>query len=182
MPIGITEEHAELARSVGGWCDRHCPPSALRAALGAEAEALPGFWAALAEQGWTGLHVAEEHGGSGYSLEELAVALEELGRRCVPGPFLPTVLAAAVLDRAAGKAAGIVPALTALATGEAAGAVALAGSLTAADAAGAGSPCRGRSRRCSRATSPRCSWPRPVTGGSCSPKASSTPASCPAST
>ena len=136
MPIGITEEHAELARSVGGWCDRHCPPPTVRAALDAEAEALPGFWAALAEQGWVGIHVAEEHGGSGYSLEELAVALEELGRRCVPGPFLPTVLAAAVLDRAAGKAAGIVPALTALAGGEAIGAVALAGSLVADDAPG----------------------------------------------
>lgn len=136
MPIGITEEHAELARSVGGWCDRHCPPPTVRAALDAEAEALPGFWAALAEQGWVGIHVAEEHGGSGYSLEELAVALEELGRRCVPGPFLPTVLAAAVLDRAAGKAAGIVPALTAVAGGEAIGAVALTGSLVADDAPG----------------------------------------------
>ena len=33
------------------------------------------------------------YGGEGYGLAELAVVLEELGRACAPGPFLPTVLA-----------------------------------------------------------------------------------------
>ncbi len=140
MPIGITEEHIELARSVGGWCDRHCPQPVVRAALDAEVEGRPGFWPALAEQGWTGLHVAEEHGGSGFSLEELVVVLEELGRRCVPGPFLPTVLAAAVLDRAADPAGGgwsaeVAGILSELAAGEAVGAVALDGTLSGAPAA-----------------------------------------------
>ncbi len=51
-------------------------------------------WPAL---GWLGLHVPEAHGGSGYGLEELVVVVEELGRAVAPGPFVPTVIASAVL-------------------------------------------------------------------------------------
>ena len=37
--------------------------------------------------------------GPGFGLAELAVVCEELGRGCVPGPFLPTVIAAIAIDR-----------------------------------------------------------------------------------
>jgi len=60
----------------------------------------PPFWTALAKLGWLGLHVPEEYGGEGYGLPELAVVLAELGRVVAPGPFLPTVLASAVLAEA----------------------------------------------------------------------------------
>ena len=46
------------------------------------------------------MHVPEEFGGSGYGLSELAVVLEELGRAVAPGPFLGTVMASALIDRA----------------------------------------------------------------------------------
>src|SRR4051812_36932707 len=60
---------------------------------------MPPFWDDIATVGWLGLHLPEDVGGSGYGLAELAVVLEELGRACAPGPFLPTVLASAVIDR-----------------------------------------------------------------------------------
>jgi alkylation response protein AidB-like acyl-CoA dehydrogenase len=129
MSIGISEEHEALRRAARGWAERHCDPSVPRALLDADAETLPPFWGDLAAQGWLGLHVAEALGGEGYGLPELAVVLEELGRACAPGPFVPTVLAAAVIQ-SAGKeiAAGVVPAL---ASGDTAGAVALGGRLDA---------------------------------------------------
>ncbi|AIY44544.1 MULTISPECIES: acyl-CoA dehydrogenase family protein [Mycobacteriaceae] len=47
------------------------------------------LWATLAtEVGLAGLAVSEEHGGSGASLREVAVVLEELGRAVAPVPFL----------------------------------------------------------------------------------------------
>ncbi|HKF92879.1 MAG TPA: acyl-CoA dehydrogenase, partial [Acidimicrobiia bacterium] len=127
MPIGISKEHEALRQAARGWVERHCAPNVPRSALDAERESLPLFWADLAAQGWLGLHVDEALGGEGYGLPELVVVLEELGRACAPGPFLPTVLAAAVLQ-AAGKeiAADIVPGL---ASGETVGTVALAGRL-----------------------------------------------------
>ncbi len=54
--------------------------------------------------GWLGLHLPEEHGGSGYGLEELVVVVEELGRAVTPGPFVPTVIVSATLDAVADDA------------------------------------------------------------------------------
>ena len=55
--------------------------------------------------GWQGLAIAEEHGGSGFGLSELSVVLEAQGRELCPGPFLPSVSAAVVIDRCAPDAA-----------------------------------------------------------------------------
>jgi len=59
-------------------------------------------WAAIADQGWTGLIVPEEHGGLGTGVVELAVVAEEMGRACLPGPYLSNVFATALI-RAAGS-------------------------------------------------------------------------------
>src|SRR5580692_7547619 len=100
MALGLSEEHLELAAAIRGWAQRHCPAEVIRA-IADDDSGGPGpageSIAALAEQGVLSLHVPEEHGGQGYGLPELAVALEELGRALVPGAFLPTVLASAVL-------------------------------------------------------------------------------------
>ena len=85
MGIGLTEEHRALAASVRGQAGRDTSHRA------------------LAEQGVLGLHLPEEYGGQGYGLLELAVALEVLGERRVPGAYLPTVLASAVLARSPGS-------------------------------------------------------------------------------
>jgi 3-oxochol-4-en-24-oyl-CoA dehydrogenase len=129
MPIGITEEHEALRQAVRGWAERYCAPAVPRRLLDADAETMPSFWGELAAQRWLGLHVDEALGGEGYGFAEVAVVLEELGRACAPGPFVPTVLAVAIVQ-AAGKeiATGIVPALAA---GDTVGAVALTGRLAA---------------------------------------------------
>ncbi len=56
------------------------------------------LWATAAEQGWFGLGIAEADGGVGYSLVEESLLCIELGRACVPGPFLGTIIAAAADD------------------------------------------------------------------------------------
>ncbi|MFA1551204.1 acyl-CoA dehydrogenase [Actinomadura chokoriensis] len=129
MAIGLTEEHEALAESVRGFAERNIPATAVRAVLDADEETRPGFWPALAEQGLLGLHLAEEHGGQGYGLLELSVVLEELGRAAAPGPFLPTVLASAVID-ASSNAKLRAELLPALADGSKTAAVALDGALT----------------------------------------------------
>ena len=100
MPIGISDDDQELHRAVRGWVERHCAPAVPRAMLDAGYETLPTFWQELAGQGWMAIHVAEDQYGEGATLLELAIVLEELGRACAPGPYLPHVLAAAVLQRA----------------------------------------------------------------------------------
>ncbi|MDT7776080.1 MAG: hypothetical protein QOC67_5004, partial [Pseudonocardiales bacterium] len=67
--------------------------------------------------------------GEGAGLPELAVVLEELGRVVAPGPFLPTVLASAIVAEAGSPElrAALLPGL---ADGSRIGAVGLGGSLT----------------------------------------------------
>jgi alkylation response protein AidB-like acyl-CoA dehydrogenase len=124
VPIGVSEEHQELARSARRWIEQHCDPAVPRALLDADDEDPGPFWAELAAQGWLGLHLPEELGGQGFGLLELAVVLEELGRAVAPGPFLPTALAAALVARGAedAEAKVLVPRLAA---GECPAAVAL---------------------------------------------------------
>ncbi|WP_344456536.1 acyl-CoA dehydrogenase [Actinocorallia aurantiaca] len=129
MAIGLTEEHEDLAASVRGFAERYVTQTVLRAALDAEEETSPAFWPRLAEQGLLGLHLSEEQGGQGAGLLELAVVVEELGRAAAPGPFLPTVLASAVIASSTNaKAHGL---LSGLADGSRTGALCLAEGFTA---------------------------------------------------
>jgi alkylation response protein AidB-like acyl-CoA dehydrogenase len=96
--LGISDDHVALHETARRWVGDRVPASVPRALLDDAVEALPPFWSELADLGWLGLHLPEDVGGSGYGLAEVAVVLEELGRACAPGPFLPTVLAAAVID------------------------------------------------------------------------------------
>ncbi|GLW05282.1 putative acyl-CoA dehydrogenase FadE [Microtetraspora sp. NBRC 13810] len=130
MGIGLSEEHEALRESVAGWAERNVSSEVVRAAVAAETEERPGFWSGLADQGLLGLHLPEEHGGSGYGLLEAAVAVEALAERVAPGPFVPTVLASAVILASDGKARAEL--LPGLADGTVTGAVALDGSLTGA--------------------------------------------------
>src|SRR5690348_1666790 len=100
MPIGISDDHEALRATARRFLESRCPPHVPRAYLEAEVEELPPFWDELAGQGWLGLAVEERYGGQGYGFVELAVVLEELGRAMAPGPFVPTVLAAAILQDA----------------------------------------------------------------------------------
>ncbi len=129
MALGLTEEHQALAVAVRSLAERHCPPEVIRAAAdGADsgcAQYRASLGPGLAGQGVLGLHVPEDHGGQGFGLPELAIALEELGRALVPGAFLPTVFASAALTTA--DAPGKL--LAGLADGSRTGAVALAAGL-----------------------------------------------------
>jgi alkylation response protein AidB-like acyl-CoA dehydrogenase len=135
MAIGITEEHEELRQAVRRFVDARIPPAVPRAVVNG-AIGRPEFWAAIGEPGWLGLHVSEKNGGAGYGLVEQAVVVEELGRACAPGAYVPTVVAAAILQEAGGPAAAeLLPKLT---TGELTGAVALTGYRSVFGAADAG--------------------------------------------
>lgn len=50
------------------------------------------IWKEMADLGWTGLAIAEVHGGAGLGPVELGVLLEEMGRLTTPGPFLASAV------------------------------------------------------------------------------------------
>src|SRR5947208_5223915 len=129
MGIALTDDHRELAEVARAFLTSQKARWAARSLLDAPEEGRPGFWQNLVELGWLGLHVDEEHGGSGFGLEELVVVVEELGRAVAPGPFVPTVIASAFIA-AAGDEARRSTLLPGLADGSHIGGVALESAVT----------------------------------------------------
>jgi alkylation response protein AidB-like acyl-CoA dehydrogenase len=80
-------------------------------------------WGRICELGWPALLVAEDDGGLGLGVVELAVVQEELGAALAPSPFLSTVAAAALIGEA-GSDEQRARWLPGLAAGEARGTVA----------------------------------------------------------
>jgi 3-oxochol-4-en-24-oyl-CoA dehydrogenase len=137
MSIAISEEHRALAQTVADFLTNHQSRAAARSLLEARTDALPAFWAELGSLGLLGLHVPEEHGGSGFGLPETLVVAEQMGRQLAPGPFAPTVITSAVLA-AAGPDDLQKRLLPALADGSAIGAAALGSEVTYANGTATG--------------------------------------------
>ncbi len=92
MPIGISDEHTELAASVRKWAESQGSVAAIRAAEGDPAS-LASWGALAAEMGITAIALPESVGGGGGSLLDQAVALEAAAYAMVPGPLLTTTTA-----------------------------------------------------------------------------------------
>jgi 3-oxochol-4-en-24-oyl-CoA dehydrogenase len=97
MPIAITSEHHDLADSVRSLVARIAPSEVLHQALETPIPTPPPYWRAAADQGLHGVHLAESVGGQGFGIVELAVVLAEFGRGAVPGPFVPSAIASALI-------------------------------------------------------------------------------------
>ncbi len=77
-------------------------PGAGAASAEAAGDAPTGYdeavWSAMADQGWLAIELPEDDGGLGLGMVELAVLCEEIGRRLVAAPFLPTIVALGALS------------------------------------------------------------------------------------
>src|SRR5215470_14043716 len=138
MPIAIIDDHRALAKTASDFLSKNGARGAARALLEAQTEPLPGFWAEMGNIGWLGLHLPEKYGGSGFGLPELVIVVEELGRAVAPGPFVPTVIASAVIS-ALGAPDLAERLLPGLAVGSLVGAVGLGGDVEVRDGAAHGS-------------------------------------------
>lgn len=97
MPIAIAPEHQDLAASVRSLAARVAPSEVLHEAMEAPTPNPPPYWRAAAEQGLHGMALAESVGGQGYGILELAIVLAEFGYAAVPGPFVPSAIASALI-------------------------------------------------------------------------------------
>jgi alkylation response protein AidB-like acyl-CoA dehydrogenase len=84
------------------------------------------LWRRMAELGWPGLLVPSDLGGSGGSLLDVVLLVEEMGRAAAPGPFVPSAVVATSLLLASGHAEHRKHLLPAMAAGERIVGVALA--------------------------------------------------------
>ncbi|HZS11187.1 MAG TPA: acyl-CoA dehydrogenase family protein, partial [Nitrospirales bacterium] len=99
MDLGLSEEQEMLKNFARDFLEKEVPEKYVRDMEEDEKGYSPEVWSKMAEQGWQGLIIPEQYGGTGLGFLELIVLLEEFGRALVPGPFIPTQLAAiAILE------------------------------------------------------------------------------------
>ncbi len=94
MAMVLTEEAGMLKDAAKGFLADSAPVSQLRRLR--DEENADGFdrktWAAMAEMGWTGVLVPEEHGGVAMGHVAAGVIAEEMGRTLTASPYLSTAI------------------------------------------------------------------------------------------
>ncbi|MGE0542878.1 MAG: acyl-CoA dehydrogenase family protein [Dehalococcoidia bacterium] len=99
MDLGLTEEQELLKNSARDFLEKEVPEAYVRQMEEDETGYSPEVWKKTADLGWQGLIIPENYGGAGFGFLDLIVLLEEFGRALVPGPFIPTMIAAtAIID------------------------------------------------------------------------------------
>lgn len=118
MKFALDEQQRDFAASIDAALGAADVPGAVRA--WGRGDTAPGrtIWATLSDLGVTALAVPEKFDGIDAHPVDLVVALEALGRWCVPGPVAESIAVAPVLleddDRSAALAAGDLIATVAL--------------------------------------------------------------------
>jgi alkylation response protein AidB-like acyl-CoA dehydrogenase len=99
MDFGYSDDQQDIQRTARELLADRAGPERVRshAEAGTVDEEL---WKELGQLGWPGISIAEEHGGQGLGTVELAILAEELGRTVAPVPFLPSALAAILIEHA----------------------------------------------------------------------------------
>lgn len=101
MALSLTDVQDALADTVRELAARKASITSTRTKLDAIGAGLDEqLWAEIAGQGLPAIHLPEEVGGMGGTLQDLAVAVEVAGECLLPGPFVPTVFASALAQLA----------------------------------------------------------------------------------
>ncbi|BBZ44246.1 acyl-CoA dehydrogenase family protein [Mycobacterium parmense] len=101
-----TVEQREFGATMRALLAAECPVSLVRSLDEPGTDrSTPALWKALAEAGVFGLAVAPEHGGSGGSLDDLAVFSVEAGRALCPTSVHSTIAAVLAIDELGAPAA-----------------------------------------------------------------------------
>ncbi len=99
MDFGLSEDQRQIQRTARELLADRARPERVRSCA-EEGRLDESLWSELCSLGWPGIAIAEEYGGQGLGLVELAILCEELGRTVAPVALLPTVLAALVIEQA----------------------------------------------------------------------------------
>ncbi len=125
MHFAFTPEQEQFRDAVRRFLRDRSPPAEVRRLMDDELGHDPGVWRQLCQElGLGALHVPEDRGGQGFSVTELGIAFEEMGRALLCAPYLSSVLATtAVAEACAPEEAERI--VSGIATGEQLAALAL---------------------------------------------------------
>ena len=102
MDLSLDDTQQLIQESARDFVRNACNRDALLKLDRNPAETRSVLWPKIAELGWAGMAIPEEHGGTGNSMTDVAVLFEELGTGPVPGPLFSSAVLAAQIVLGAG--------------------------------------------------------------------------------
>ena len=115
MDFGFSEDQDAIREVAGRLLDENATLAGAQLLLNENPGGFDGdLWSKLAEGGWLGIGIPEEHGGSGMGAVELAVLAEEIGRTlaCIPFAQAMYLVAPAVVKHGSdAQKAALLPAI-----------------------------------------------------------------------
>lgn len=113
-----TAEHISLRASARDLFAAHAGSEARRSYVDEHTDHDPRLWKLMAELGFQGMTIPEQHGGAGASLLDIAMVLQEAGSALVCSPFFASSVLAATAVVQTGDDAAMSRILPPIATGE----------------------------------------------------------------
>ncbi len=98
--MAVLNEEQEMLRDMAReWATHESPVAAFRKvrASGDPKAYDEGAWSAMAEMGWAGVIIPEEHGGSDFGWLSAGLVVEELGKTLTASPLVATTIAASAI-------------------------------------------------------------------------------------
>ena len=124
MNFDFTDDQQAIKSTARDFLASRFKPEKVRQ-LAESGEYDPALWDEMAELGWPGIFIDEDHGGQGLGVLELVILTEELGYVAAPTPFLSNA-AAGLMVQFAGSDEQRARLLPGVASGEARGTVGIA--------------------------------------------------------
>lgn len=114
MDFALTPQQQLLIQTARAFLQQHCPPERVQGLALEPRGFAHDLWKAMATLGWPGLLIPPALGGSGGSALDVVALVEEMGRGCLPSPFIPSAVVATSMLLAAsgsGRARRLLPAM-----------------------------------------------------------------------
>ncbi|HVS68917.1 MAG TPA: acyl-CoA dehydrogenase family protein [Mycobacteriales bacterium] len=96
MDFDFNDDQKALREAVRDALSGMVPADALLAMAGDGGRMPDALWSRIADLGWPGLLIPEEHGGLGLGLVDMTVVCEEMGRVPLPGPYFSSAVFATI--------------------------------------------------------------------------------------
>ena len=100
MDVLPNEEEQMVKNLAREFLEAECPPRLAREMEKDDLGYPPELWQKMADLGWLGISLPEEHGGQGLPLTYLGIIMEELGRAIAPVPLHSTAMTALAIAEA----------------------------------------------------------------------------------
>lgn len=95
MDLDFRKDQLMIKKTAREFLDKECPRSPyVREVEESEIGITSDLWKKIAKLGWLGMLIPEEYGGMECDVVDMTILMEEMGRACLPGPVLHTVLGA----------------------------------------------------------------------------------------